>query len=291
MFSVGRATRGTVLGSLHIVFLLALLILSLLPPPVLAGDPAQEKFINEVAFDQRLNAQVPLDLPFRDEDGNSVRLTDFFSQKPVILLLGYYECPNLCPLTRDGLVKSLSAIDDFDIGQEYDLLVVSIDPTEGSAVAEHTKRQYVAWYDRPTAEQGMHFLTGEKEEIEALSKAVGFRYGYDTEREQYAHASGITILTPQGKIARYAFGIEYDPSDLRLALIDAASSKIGSAIDQLILLCFQYDPQVGKYTLAIVNVLRLAGIVTVVVLGAAIALLLRRGSGGNPPGPPQKAVV
>lgn len=261
-----------------IALLLAGLLLGLrvlLPAPAHADDPVESVFVEQTTFDQRLNEQLPLDLRFRDDAGQSVRLADYFADRPVILLLGYYRCPSLCPIVRDELVKSIAAIEP-SAGEEYELLLVSIDPHEGPEAAALKKKQYVRWYDRPSGERGMHFLTGDADAIEALSQAVGYRYGYDTDSTEYAHATGITILTPGGRISKYMFGIQFEEKVLELALDDAAESEIGSPVQQLLLLCFHYDPETGKYTLAIMKVLRLAGVLTMLSLGGFVALTLYR---------------
>ena len=243
-------------------------------PPVLANGTRPEALRN-VAFDQRLNEQVPLDLVFRDENGRTVKLLEYFGKKPVILMFMYYECPHLCPLVLNGLVRSLKAL-SFTVGTEFSVLSVSIDPDEGPQLAAAKKREYLPRYDRPGAELGWHFLTGEETSIKRLTEAVGFRYAYDPKTDQYAHASGVIILTPRGVISRYFYDIEYSPRDMRLALIEASANKIGSPIDQLLLFCYQYDPLTGKYNLVIMNVLRLAGFATVLGLAAFVLVMLRR---------------
>jgi protein SCO1/2 len=231
--------------------------------------------LREVAFEQRLNAQVPLDLPFRDAAGNPVRLGDYLGDRPVILTLSYYECPMLCPLVLDGLLRTLRAL-AFTIGDEFGVVTVSFDPGETPAQAAAKKAHYAQAYGRNGAGAGWHFLTGEAEAIEALTEAVGFRYAYDAAKDQYAHAAGLVILTPQGRIARYVYGLEFSPRDLRLALVEAAANTIGSPVDQLLLYCYQYDPASGGYTLVVRRVLRLAGVATVLTLGGFMAVMLRR---------------
>lgn len=231
--------------------------------------------LHHVGFDQRLNEQVPLDLVFYDETGRAVRLGDYFSNKPVILVLGYYECPNLCSLVNEGLADSLRSI-SFNPGKDFEVVSVSIDPGETPQVASQKKVSYLQRYGRAGAEQGWHLLTGEEEQIKQLADAVGFRYVYDPNIDQYAHASGITVLTPQGRIARYFYGITYPATDLRFGLIEASANKIGSVVDQVLLLCYQYDALAGTYSVVIMNVIKLAGLFTVLVLGAFVAVMLRR---------------
>jgi protein SCO1/2 len=231
--------------------------------------------LRDVGFDQMLGAQVPLDLRFRDEEGRSVELSKYFGSKPVILMLAYYGCPNLCPLALEELVKSLKAL-SFDVGNEFNVLTVSIDPNEGPGLAAGNKEKYLRRYGRPGAERGWHFLTGEKESVDQLSEAVGFRSTYDAKSRQYAHSTGMVVLTPKGKLSRYFYGIENAPRDLRLSLIEASSNRIGSPVDQLLLFCYQYDATTGKYTVAIMNVLRLAAVGTVLGLSGVVFCMIRR---------------
>ena len=230
---------------------------------------------NDVGFDQRLNEQVPPDLVFRDETGRSVRLGDYFGGKPVILSLIYYNCTTLCPMILDGLVRSLTPV-SFDIGKQFAILTVSFDPRETPVLAAARKAEYVGRYRRPGAAEGWHFLTGEEAAIRQLTKAVGFRYLYDAKTDQFAHAAGIVMLTPQGKVARYFYGFDFSPRDLRLGLIEAAANKIGTPIDQVLLFCYHYDPLTGRYGLIVMNVIRLAGLATVLALGSFIIVMLRR---------------
>ena len=239
------------------------------------ANGSRPEALRNVGFDQKLNEQVPLDLTFRNEDGRAVKLGEYFGKKPVILMFMYYECPNLCPLALDGLIKSLKPL-SFTVGTEFDVLTISVDPSEEPRLAAAKKQEYLPRYGRPGAESGWHFLTGEENSIKSLTQAVGFRYVYDRKTHQFAHASGIVILTPQGRISRYFYGIEYAPRDLRLSLIDASSNKIGSPVDQLLLFCYQYDAATGKYTIAVMNVLRLAGAATVLGLAAFVLVMVRR---------------
>jgi protein SCO1/2 len=231
--------------------------------------------IRQVAFHQKLNEQVPLNLVFQDESGKKINLGEYFGNKPVILTLVYYECPMLCTLVLNGLVKSLRVL-SFDVGQEFNVVTVSFNPKETSVLAQTKKQEYLRTYSRPSASQGWHFLTGDESTIQKLTESVGFQYVYDAKSKQYAHASGIVILTPQGKIARYFYGVEYSPRDLRWALVEASNGKIGSPIDQLLLLCYHYDPLTGKYGLAIMRVIRIGGLATVLVLGNFIFMMSRR---------------
>lgn len=235
------------------------------PPGVLAT----------IAFEQRLDAQIPADLAFRDEAGHTVHLGDYFSHKPVILTLNYYECPMLCPLVLEGLLHSLRAL-SFMIGEQFDVVTVSIDPGETAALAATTKARYIRDYGRPKAAAGWHFLTGDEASIQRLTQAVGFRYAYDAGKNQYAHAAGIMVLTPQGRISRYFYGIEFSPRDLRLALVEAAANTISSPVDQLLLFCYQYDPATGRYSLVVRRALQLAGLATVFSLAGFMVVMFCR---------------
>jgi len=200
---------------------------------VSAGEPLSP--VPDVGIDQHLNAQVPLELNFRDETGRAVRLGDYLGSRPVILVFAYYRCPMLCPLVLDGVVKSLRVL-SFDAGEQFAVVVVSFADDEAPALAAAKKEQIVRQYARPGAADGWHFLTGEETAIARLTQTVGFRYAYDGKHRQYAHAAGIVVLTPRGRIARYFYGIEFAPRDLRLGLVEAAADKIGTVADQLLLL-------------------------------------------------------
>ncbi len=258
---------------LHIGVLLLTLVL-------LPAFPARAQFMHspleEIArIDQKLDSQVPLGLTFKDEMGRTVRLGDYFGQKPVVLSLVYYECPMLCTLVLNGMLTSFQQM-TFDIGKQFEVVTVSINPKETPSLAARKKQSYIEKYGRAGALEGWHFLTGQPEQIHALADSVGFRYAYDDRTAQYVHAAGIMILTPQGRTSRYFYGLEYSPRDMRLGLVEASNNKIGSRVDQLLLLCYHYDPQKGKYGLVILNVLRLAGGLTVLILAAVIAVLLCR---------------
>lgn len=232
--------------------------------------------LRDVGFDQRLGESIPLDLPFVDSEGQPVQLGDYFgSNRPVVLALVYYECPVLCSMVLNGLVSSLDVL-TFQPGEDYEVVVVSFDPGEGPDLARAKRTNILDQLGRPGAEAGVHFLTGQPPSIDALTSAVGFKYVYDEERDQFAHASGVTILTPSGQVSRYLFGVEYAPKDMRLALVESADSKIGGPVDQLLLYCYLYDPATGKYGAATMNMVRLGGGITVLGLLAFIALSRRR---------------
>lgn len=242
------------------------------------GSTPADEVIKGVEFEQKLDQQLPLDLIFRNEAGQTVRLGDYFEQKPVILVFAYYECPMLCTLVLNGLVTSLNNL-TFDVGKQFEIVTVSIDPTETPELAAAKKAVYLDQYRRAGGAEGWHFLTGEQAAIEQLTQATGFHYNYDAEKHEYAHPTGIMVVTPQGKIARYFYGIDFPARDLRLGLVEAAADKIGSPVDQLLLLCYHYDPVVGQYTVAIMDIIRLAGLTTVGAIGAFVAVLLRRDRG------------
>jgi len=241
------------------------------------AQPAQERprILRDVGYDQRLGEQVPLDLVFRDESGRDVPLRSLFRGKPVVLSLVYYECPMLCTLTLNGLASALSVL-SFDVGREFDVVTVSFEPKETPALAAAKKKAYLARYRRPGAAEGWHFLTGGEDAIHALTAAVGFRYAWDTETRQYAHPAGLVVLTPEGRIARYMYGMEYAPRDLRLALVEASQRRIGNPIDAVLLYCYQYDPMRGRYAASVMRLVRLGGVLTVLALGAFVLVSLRR---------------
>lgn len=244
-------------------------------PAQMLDSNAPPPMLREVGIDQKLGTPLPLDLVFRDDTGQTIQLQQYFDQKPVILAFVYYECPMLCTQVLNGLVESLRTL-SFDVGKQFDVITVSFDPGETPKLAAGKKANYLKQYERSGAAAGWHFLTGDSAAIRQLTGAAGFRYQYDASTDQFAHASGIMVITPQGKIARYFYGIEYPARDLRLALIEASENKIGSPVDQLLLYCFHYDPLTGKYGLVIMNVLRVAGIATVLALGTFMLVMFRR---------------
>ena len=244
------------------------------PPP---GKAATEQIpiLREVGIDQKLGDRVPLDLVFVDESGRDVRLGDLFRDRPVVLALVYYECPMLCTQVLSGLDGSLTAL-SFSAGKEFDLLVVSFDPGETPAIAADRRKNFINRYRRVGSEGGIRFLTGRQESIAKLADAVGFRYAYDEAIDQFAHPAAITLLTGDGRVSRYLYGIEFAPKDLRLGLVEASEGRVGTAVDTLLLYCYHYDPESGKYGMAIMNLIRLAGVLTVVCLATFIVVSLRR---------------
>jgi protein SCO1/2 len=231
--------------------------------------------LKQVGIEQHLDEQIPPNLTFRDEGGKPVRLGDYFGRKPMVLNLVYYQCPMLCSEVLSGLTTALTMV-KFDVGKEFDIITVSIDPRETPAMATEKKRIFLQRYRRVGAEQGWHFLTGNEPNIEALTKAAGFGYQFDEKTGQFAHATAIMVLTPEGKISRYFYGVEYPPKDLRLGLVEASQNKIGNVVDEVLLYCYHYDPGTGKYGAIIMNVMRLAGTVTILILGSFMFIMFRR---------------
>jgi len=264
-----------------IALVVAILALSAMAPRAAAQfvDPLQNigqrpELLKDVGIDQKLNDEIPLDLTFRDEHGKSVELAQYFGSKPVILTLVYYNCPMLCTQVLNGLDRTLKQI-PMDIGKDYNVVTVSIDPSEQPVLAEAKQAMYVGMYGRPDAAEGWHFLTGDEKDIKQLAQAVGFRYAYDSDSKQFAHASAIMMLTPEGRMSRYFYGIQYPERDIRLGLVEASQGKISSPIDQVLLFCYHYDPHTGKYGLLISRVLQLAGVVTMLVGGICLYFLFR----------------
>ncbi|MBM3280344.1 MAG: SCO family protein [Candidatus Handelsmanbacteria bacterium] len=241
----------------------------------LQGQPLSKEQVERIGIDQHLDEQLPLDLVFADERGRQVKLGEYFGDKPVVLTLVYYECPMLCTQVLSGLVRTLRMI-SFELGRDYEVVTVSFDPRETPELAAAKKAEYAKSLGKPGAETGWHFLTGADDQIGQLAQAVGFRYEFDQRTGQYIHAAGIVVLTPTGVLARYFYGIEFSPKDLRLGLIEAANEQIGNPVDQFLLLCFHYDPASGKYSLAVLETLRLAGGLTVLAIGLYVLVALRR---------------
>jgi protein SCO1 len=271
------------LNSVQALFVSGALAIALLAHPATVAaqftDPNQgigvrPELLKEVGVDQKLNDEIPLNLAFRDEHGRPVELAQFFGSKPVILTLVYYNCPMLCTQVLNGLDRSLEVL-PLEIGKDFNVVTVSIDPTDRPVVAEAKQAMYAGMYRRPGAQYGWHFLTGDEPQIKQLADSVGFRYAYDPDSKQYAHASAIMLLTPAGKISRYFYGVSYPERDLRLGLVEASQGKIGSPVDAVLLFCYHYDPHTGKYGLLISRVLQLGGILTVLVGGIFLIFLFR----------------
>jgi len=231
--------------------------------------------LRTVAFEQNLNAQLPLDAKFRDESGREVALGDYFGKRPVIVTFVYFECPMLCKLGLTGLVSNLKVL-SMSAGKDFDIVTVSIDPTETPELASAHKKGYLDRYKRAGAGDGWHFLTGDEASIKRLTGAAGFRYAFDPRSKQFAHPSGLVIATPQGRIARYIYGVDFPANNLRWSLIEAASGKIGTPVDKILLMCFHYDPSTGRYNFAVMAVVRLLGVATVAGL-ATFVLVTARG--------------
>ena len=242
--------------------------------PVLADTTTPPPALRDVGIEQKLDRAVPLDLTFRDESDNAVRLGDFFGQKPVLLSLAYYRCPMLCPLALDGLVRGLRPL-TWNVGNEFQIVTVSIDARETSAHAAEKKRTLVSDYGRPGAAEGWHVLVGDTDAVHQLADAIGFHYRYDAASDQFAHAAGLFVLTPEGRISRVLYGIDYAPRDLRLALVEASQGKIGTLADQLLLFCYHYDPATGKYGPAAMAAVRIGAALTLAGLVAFVAFQLR----------------
>lgn len=234
-----------------------------------------------VNFNQDLGAQVPLDAKFVDSTGNPVTLGEYFGKQPVVMILAYYKCPLLCPEVLHGATESFKKV-GFRIGEQYQVVTISINPEEGPALAAKEKKTYVSIYGDPVAASGWHFLTGKAPEIKRVADAVGFHFKYIPQLDQYAHAAGIVVLTPDGKVAQYFYGIKYRPEDLRLALVQSSKDKIGSVVDQVLLFCCTYDPDTGRYHALIARVLAICGVITIVLVGGALFILFRMESKQHP---------
>jgi protein SCO1/2 len=231
--------------------------------------------LKNVGIEQRLGEQVPLDLHFQDETGKTVRLGDYFqSGRPVILNLVYYQCPMLCGEVLQGLT-AMNKIIGFMPGKEFEILTVSIDPRETPELAAAKKQTFLQQLGRPGAEKGWHFLVGKQPEIDSLAKSLGWEYQYDPKTDQFAHAAGVILATPDGKIAQYYYGVEYSARDMRLGIVQASKNRIGSLADQVLLYCYHYDPRTGKYGAVVTNMVRLGGALTVLILGGVLIVLFR----------------
>ncbi len=233
------------------------------------------KLVDDVTIKQQPGAQVPLDLWFHDSEERPVKLREFFRGRPVILNLVYYRCPRLCKMTTAGLLRTLRVM-ELKAGQQFDILTISFNPRETASDARAARQTALSLYGQSSAEDGWHFLLGEETSIDPLLRAVGFQVAYDGDLDQYAHAAGLVILTPEGRVSRYLHGVEFASRDLRLALVEASANQIGTVTDQIMLFCYQYNPKIGKYSFAVHSLLKGMGICTVLVLGGSIAWLLRR---------------
>jgi protein SCO1 len=266
--------------------LAALVVASMVSPSRASaqlGDPLQmtqtmgvrPDLLKQVHFDQKLNNQVPLDTTFTDEEGRSVELGQYFLGKPVILSLVYYSCPMLCTQVLNGVQRSVKGI-PLNLGRDFRMVTISIDPTEKPTLASAKHALYTGFYGRPGGDEGWHFLVGDESQIKRVAASVGFQYAYDPDTHQYAHASGVIVLTPEGKVARYFYGVTYPSRDMRLALDEASEGKISSPVEQVLLFCYHYDPHTGKYGLLISRVIQLSGGLTVLAGGICLLVLFRR---------------
>jgi protein SCO1/2 len=289
-------TRAAKTAAATLVFSIAACTPSLLAQVSSYGEketgPTNDKpptLLDGVKISQKLNGQVPLDLSFTDDQGKQVQLASYFGKKPAILALVYYQCPMLCSEELNGLTSALQMVDEVP-GRDFDVIVVSIDPSEGSDLAAAKKRSYLKKYGHPETASGWHFMTGTQANIDVLTKAVGFGYvkipGPDGKLTQFAHASSIQIVTPEGKLAQYYMGVEYSPKDLRIGLVEASSNRIGSPVDNILTYCYHYDPQTNKHSLIVARVVQLGGLVTVFSLGGFMLVMFRRDArqGDNLPG-------
>jgi protein SCO1/2 len=251
----------------------------------------------DVAWDQKLDKAVSLDTPFRDENGKTVPLSSYFGKKPVMLVLPFYKCPGICSAELNGMVDTFKDPSiRYKVGRDFDVVTVSINPKEGADLATMKKKEYLDILMQPGAERGWHFLTGDEASIKKLADEVGFRYKYDAKTDQYAHPGGVVILTPNGRVSRYFFGVMFPPKDVRLGLTEAGQGRIGTVADKFVLACYHYDPQTGKYGLAIFRLLQFSGAATLLILGTFMLVMFRKdardkasGGVGLPPSsaPPQ----
>jgi protein SCO1/2 len=231
--------------------------------------------LRDIGFDQHLGRRLPLDELVRAEDGRVTPLREYFGARPVVLVFAYYSCPMLCTQVVNGLASALGVL-ALEPGRDFEVVVISIDPHDTPAAAAAKKAAYLERYRRPGASAGSHFLTADPPAIDRLTRAAGFRYVWDAQTNQFAHPTGVIVVTPDGRPARYLFGIDYGPRDLRLALVEASAGRVGTAVDSLLLYCYHYDPMTGRYGFLVMRTLRVAGVATVLALGAFIAVMIQR---------------
>jgi protein SCO1/2 len=274
--------------SVRITAALFIAAIALAALPTRAQQVGPPPIFREVSIAQRLNEPIPPEIIFRDENGNAVHLGDYFGKKPIVLSLVYFDCPALCTEVLNGELRTMKAI-SLELGKDFDAVTVSFEPKDSPALARAKRDVYAGQYGRPGARENWHFLTGDQPSIDALTRAAGFHYAYDSDSRQYAHAAAILVLTPHGRIARYFYGVNYPSRDFRLGLVEASEGKIGTPTDHALLYCFQYDPTTGKYGLIVMNVVRAAGLTTVLFLGIFLFVMFRRES-NHPSGPPAVGV-
>jgi protein SCO1 len=243
--------------------------------PACAQEATTPPILRDVSIAQNLNARISPDLTFRDEAGKTVRLGDYFGQKPILLSLVYFDCPALCTEVLNGELRTMRSI-SLNLGKDFDAVTVSFEPKDTPALAKAKRDVYAGQYGRPGAQDHWHFLTGEQQSIDALTQAVGFHYAYDSAGRQYAHAAAIMVLTPDGRIARYFYGVQFPARDVRLGLVEASDGRIGTPTDHALLYCYQYDPMTGKYGFVVMNLVRAAGGVTVLALAIFMFVMFRR---------------
>lgn len=237
----------------------------------------------DLKFEQNLDAQLPMDAKFVDQNGKAVTLGDTFRGRPVILGLIYYKCPSLCNQVLNGLVGTLKVM-NFTVGNQFDVVMVGIDEREKPVTAEAKLQSYLNQYDREGSEKGWHFLTGDRDQVQRVAKAVGYSYKFDVRRDQYAHPAGLVVITPEGKASKYFIGIEYSPRDMKFAVMDASEEKIGSVVEQAVAYCFLWDPHSGKYSFAIMRLLQVGGLLTVLCIGGLVVYLVKHSPGTKPEG-------
>ncbi len=255
---------------------LALVLALALAAPVHAASDGRPPILRDVGFDQRVGAAIPRALPFRDDAGATVTLETYLARgKPVLLVPAYYQCPMLCTLVLNGVVRALRAL-PFDAGREFEVVVLSFDPRDTTELAAGKKASLLGEYRRANTEDGWHLLTGDETSIRAVTDAIGFRYAWDASQQQYAHASGLVVVTPGGRVSHYFYGVEFAPRDLRLAVVEASQERIGSVVDQLLLFCFHYDPVTGTYSKLALDAVRIGGVATLLFLAVFVTVMLRR---------------
>lgn len=269
-----RKPRGRVrVGKkIMIAVTLAFVCIAGLSAPALAVN--QRALLEEVRFEQKLGAQAPMDAVFTDSTGQKVRLRDLLRDKPAILVPMYHGCPMLCSMVMNGLMRTLRAM-ELEVGEDFNLIALSFDPSEGPSEAAVSKTAYINSYGRSTQGRGWYFLTGEREQIERVCETIGFGYAYDEERQEFAHAAGIVLLSPNGTVSHYFYGVEFPPRDVRLGLVESSGNRVGSIADYALLLCYHYDPTTGQYTMFVMNSTRVGGLLTVAGLVFGIGFMIR----------------
>ena len=258
------------------VYLSMTVVAVLLLSPIASAQATKPVLLNDVGIDQKLGAQVPPDLVFTDETGKTVRLSDYFTgEKPIVFSLVYYNCPMLCTMSLNDQTRAMQAM-PLNPSTDFEIVTISFDPRESTDLAAAKKKRYIHEYHKPNAAAGWHFLTGDEANIRKLTEAVGFRYAWDAKFNQYAHAAGLMVLTPSGRVSKYFYGVDYSSKDLRLALVEASEGKIGRPVEQMLLYCFTYDPATGKYSLAVLRLMRGFAVITAVGLATYMIINFRR---------------